>query len=79
MAETPSYSSGGKDQHERLEGWEMIEGISRSDGSVMENRLERLSIPGGWLIRFNYDTDLSHGSSITFVPDPEHAWQIVKR
>ncbi len=78
MADSTSYSRS-KDQHDRMEGWEMLEGVERADGSIMENSLERLAILGGWLVRYNYDTDLSHGGSITFVPDPNHDWSVVKR
>ena len=39
----------------------------------------RSKIPGGWLVRIDYDlADFgAHGgtgTSITFVPDPEHKW-----
>ena len=78
MSESLSYA-GRTDPRQTLDGWEMLEGVARPDGSVMENRLERLPLPGGWLVRYNYDTDLSHGASITFVPDVDHAWCVTQR
>jgi len=39
----------------------------------------RSKIPGGWLVTVGFDLDPENqfggtGSSISFVPDPEHKW-----
>lgn len=42
----------------------------------------RASVPGGWLVAvWAGDTQLDHawGGGLTFVPDPQHQWEIAVR
>lgn len=36
--------------------------------------LERISVPGGWLVRTSINED--NGIALCFYPDPAHTWQI---
>lgn len=34
----------------------------------------RTPVPGGWLVVMFWASQMSGGPSITFMPDPDHAW-----
>lgn len=61
-------------------GWELIPGQS----AVLENRVgtERLSVPGGWIVRSTGSVGLGPGFpgfiaiAQTFVSDPAHGWTL---
>ena len=55
----------------------------RPDWEVVESRLNRASIPGGWLVRQyeeRYNARMERWDvyvvSTCFVPDPDHVWDV---
>ena len=34
----------------------------------------RAKVPGGWLVMVAWSTGFSGSASVTFLPDPSHAW-----
>ena len=37
---------------------------------------KRLKVPGGWLVRSNISYIGSVSVALTYVPDPDHSWQL---
>jgi len=65
--------------------WEKFQVVGGADEyHQFSESLERLFVFGGWIVRQSFQTGASnnygpHQSdaySITFVPDPEHKWNI---
>ena len=56
---------------------EQLEWKSLPCGGSFVGEVLRGKVPGGWLILVNNGSANSHrfGTGLTFVPDPEHAWQ----
>jgi|JI10StandDraft_1071094.scaffolds.fasta_scaffold343170_1 hypothetical protein len=51
--------------------WERLQ----SQGHGIDEMLHRAKVPGGWLVRVETnDGDYTRPLSITFLPDPNHAW-----
>lgn len=46
--------------------------IIETDWESVDETLERLKVPGGWLVRTYMN---NNGVSITFYPDPKHKWK----
>jgi len=46
--------------------WETI------DRGLMKGNMERLEVPGGWLVKYTF----GYGAGLTFVPDKKHEWKL---
>lgn len=46
----------------------------RGDGLPHNFKVWRAKVPGGWLISGGDPQD--YGGGVTFMPDPEHAWDV---
>jgi hypothetical protein len=62
-------SAGSRRRHMKLPGSKEVRSILGSF-EVGGFSVWRAKVPGGWLIAMRS----SHGSSLTFYPDPDHAW-----
>lgn len=38
-------------------------------------QLERIAVPGGWLVRTSSSINADAGIGICFYPDPQHLWE----
>ncbi len=60
--------------------WEIINQKEEGEGNYREEeRVERLSVPGGWIVRTIYvynSRTTSCAIAQTFVSDTEHAWKL---
>jgi len=53
------------------------EGIYGGDSDDYYEALERLKVPGGWLVLYTENTDEdSLSATMTFLPDPNHEWEL---
>lgn len=69
-------------QSEKLQYWEQIKEAGHSKDYFLcdeEITLYRLWVPGGWLVKevtAHDELNLPSTSSICYMPDPEHSWDI---
>jgi hypothetical protein len=57
--------------------WELIDKIGSSWLSV-PTYVDRVEVPGGWLVRSWFRASSTGAISMVFVPDPEHSWVVEK-
>lgn len=56
--------------------WQLVEEDIDENGNVL--RVERVGVPGGWLVRSVVKNNFSGiiSSSVTFLPDPGFKWRV---
>ena len=45
-----------------------------NQGGSLVRETKRAKVPGGWLVLVSVNAHTSVSASLTFYPDPEHAW-----
>jgi hypothetical protein len=56
--------------------WEILDNIN--DGTGSSTTTARAKVIGGWIINHSFQKKATMSESMTFVPDRDHEWTIVK-